>query len=168
MSTCPTQQRRRSGPRAAGTVRHDWRNGLRHLFWCPRGIELGLPLIPNSSELKAMTDRCPDCFPSCLHGKAPKGQSHIYVVWAYPGSRDVYIGVAKDVEHRFYTHFMYGDVHFLPTLEELEDLIRAGKPAPYYEIVDTVPDRERLRREGTIAEAFRDDPNGPFFVFGGR
>ena len=101
----------------------------------------------------------PALLPLVFAWKGAKGPKSYLRHLGLPGSpRRVYIGVAKDVEHRFYTHYLYGDVEFLPTIEELEDSICARVPAPYYEIVDTVPDCERLQRERAIAEAFRGDP----------
>ncbi len=158
-------QRRRSAARPAGTIRVDWERGERHLFWCRRGIELGLRLETNTADNQDRTNQCPDCWRNWRRKVA--GESRIYLIWRHPGSKDVYVGEAVDPEHRYYTHFLYGNVVFLPTIEEYEDLAKQGKPLPYYEVVDTVSttDGTHKRREREVADGLR---RRGFNVSGGR
>ena len=89
----------------------------------------------------------------------------IYVIWRSRGSRECYVGQAGDAEGRFYRHFMYGEVPFLPTIEGLEEIVRNEEPGPYYEVVDVVSKNAALGREQEIAAELAEKG---FVVHGGR
>jgi hypothetical protein len=111
--------------------------------------------VPNNEGLRTVTDRCPLCYPHWEAGKAPAGHKHVYLIRPYSGSNQVYVGTSASVEDRYHQHFVKGIPTFLPTFEELEALVLAEAPVPYYEVVRTVPelDGEHRRAEREVADS---------------
>ena len=89
----------------------------------------------------------------------------VYVIYRGPQVKECYVGQATDAESRYYQHFMYGDIPFLPTIEGLEDIVRRGEQAPYYEVVDIVPREVVLQREREVAAELA---SRGYVVHGGR